>query len=304
MWRAQEKSKGMETSSYEDIEIHLLLEAVYQRYGYDFRHYAPASMKRRVRQLLLKSGCTSILEMIQYVLYNELFFPLLIQAFSITVTEMFRDPAVYLAIRKEVVPFLKTYPFIKVWHAGCATGEEAYSLAILLHEEGLYQRATIYATDLNDAALKIAKEGIYPVEQIRQSTSNYQQAGGTGSFAEYYYAQYNSAIMDKSLKKNIVFANHNLATGSIFGEMHLIFCRNVLIYFDVALQNRVLTLLRDSLIHGGFLCLGIKENLRFSGVAENFTTVGNKERIYRRNPDNVVTSPGDFPGGRMMEKQS
>ncbi|MEW6382087.1 MAG: protein-glutamate O-methyltransferase CheR [bacterium] len=291
----------MEKSSHEDIEIHLLLEAVFQRYGYDFRHYARASIKRRVRQLLVKSGCTSILEMIPGVLYDESFFPLLIQAFSITVTEMFRDPAVYLAIRKEVVPFLKTYPFIKVWHAGCATGEEVYSLAILLHEEGLYPRATIYATDLNDAALKIAKEGIYPVEQIRQSTSNYQQAGGTGSFAEYYYAQYNSVIMDKSLKKNIVFAGHNLATDSVFGEMHLIFCRNVLIYFDRELQNRVLTLLRDSLIHGGFLCLGIKEDLRFSGVAGNFSAVGSNERIYRKNPDSTVTPPGDLPGGRTME---
>jgi len=276
-------------SSLEDIEIHLFLEAVYQRYGYDFRHYAADSIKRRVKQLLSRSGRKSVLEMISSVLYDESFFPLLIQAFSITVTDMFRDPEIYLTIRKEVAPFLKTYPFIKVWHAGCATGEEVYSLAIILHEEGLYQRATIYATDINDTALKKAKEGIYPIEQLRQWSLYYQQAGGIRSFSDYYYAQYDSAIMDTSLKKNIIFANHNLATDSVFGQMHLILCRNVLIYFDKELQSRVLSLLRDSLIHGGFLCLGSKESLGFSPVAADFTPLSSRVRIYRKTHPAVAT---------------
>jgi chemotaxis protein methyltransferase CheR len=181
-----------------------------------------------------------------------------------------------------VVPYLKTYPFVKVWVAGCATGEEVYSLAIVLQEEGVYDRATLFATDFNDLALQKAGEGIYPLKEMRQYTANYQQSGGKRSFADYYHAQYDSVIMDQSLKARITFANHNLVTDGIFGDVHLIFCRNVLIYFDKTLQHRVLTLLTDSLLHGGFLCLGTKETLEFSPVESYFRVVDAHEKIYQK----------------------
>lgn len=259
-----------------------MLEAIYQRYGYDFRHYSKDSLKRRISHLLSKYGCKSIMDMTSRLLYDKSFFNLLVQDFSITVTEMFRDPDFYRAIRKYVVPYLKTYPFIKVWHAGCATGEEVYSMAILLKEEGLYDKATIYATDFNDTALQKAKKGIYSIDHIKQYTSNYQKADGSRSFSEYYYAQYDSVIIDKSLRKNITFANHNLVTDSVFGEMHLILCRNVLIYFDKTLQNNVLNLIKDSLVQGGFFCLGTRESLQFSDVAEDFKVLESKEKIYQK----------------------
>jgi chemotaxis protein methyltransferase CheR len=266
----------------EKIELDLFLDAIYQRHGYDFRNYARASIRRRVRHVLDKSGCARISEMVPRVLYDEAFALSVIYDFSITVTEMFRDPEIYLSIRKNVVPYLKTYPFIRVWHAGCATGEEVYSLAILLQEEDLYDRATIFATDFNEAALEKAKEGIYSLDDIRQYTLNYQRAGGTHSFADYYHAQYASAIMNQSLKSNITFANHNLVTDGVFGEMHLIFCRNVLIYFDKTLQSRVLGLLTDSLNYGGFLCLGSKETLQFSDVAERFKVIDERGKTYQK----------------------
>jgi chemotaxis protein methyltransferase CheR len=266
----------------EKIELNLFLEALFQRYGYDFRHYAEASVRRRVRHLLAKSGYSRISEMIPRLLLDEAFSQTAIHDFSITVTEMFRDPRFYCSIRQNVVPYLKTYPFIKVWLAGCATGEEVYSLAILLEEEGLYDRATIFATDLNEAVLEKAKEGIYALKDIRQYTTNYQKAGGARPFADYYHAQYESAIMDQSLKRNVTFASHNLVTDGVFGEMHLIFCRNVLIYFDKTLQNRVLRLFADSLNYGGFLCLGSKETLQFSDVAERFKVIDEREKIYQK----------------------
>jgi chemotaxis protein methyltransferase CheR len=266
----------------EKIELHLFLEALCQRYGYDFRNYAQASVKRRVRHLLAKSGYTRISEMLPRLLYDETFAQSAIYDFSISVTEMFRDPDFYRSLRKNVVPYLKTYPFIKVWHAGCATGEEVYSLAIVLQEEGLYDRATIFATDFNEMVLEKAREGIYPLKDIRQYTTNYQKAGGERPFADYYHAQYESAIMNQSLKRNITFASHNLVTDGVFGEMHLIFCRNVLIYFDKTLQNRVLKLFADSLNHGSFLCLGSKETLEFSEVINNFKSVDERAKIYQK----------------------
>jgi chemotaxis protein methyltransferase CheR len=266
----------------EKIEIDLFLEALFQRYGYDFRHYAEASVRRRVRHLLAKSGYSRICDMIPRLLHDEAFSHMAIHDFSITVTEMFRDPRFYYSIRQNVVPYLKTYPFIKIWHAGCATGEEVYSLAILLEEEGLYDRATIFATDLNEAVLEKAKEGIYALKDIRQYTTNYQKAGGARPFADYYHAQYESAIMNQSLKRNVTFASHNLVTDGVFGEMHLIFCRNVLIYFDKTLQNRVLGLFAESLNYGGFLCLGSKETLQFSNVAEHFKVIDEREKIYQK----------------------
>lgn len=273
---------SMNHESIEKIELQLFLEAMVQRYGYDFRHYAQASVKRRIRHLLVKSGYARISEMLPRLLYDEAFAQGAIYDFSVTVTEMFRDPNFYASFRKNVVPYLKTYPFIKVWHAGCATGEEVYSLAIVLQEEGLYERATIFATDFNEPVLDKAREGIYALKDIRQYTTNYQQSGGSRSFADYYHAQYESAIMDQSLKKNITFASHNLVTDGVFGEMHLIFCRNVLIYFDKTLQNRVLGLFSESLNHGSFLCLGTKETLEFSQVATHFKAIDERARIYQK----------------------
>jgi chemotaxis protein methyltransferase CheR len=274
--------KPLTDNEIEKIEIDLFLDAIYRRYGYDFTHYAKASVRRRVRNFLQKTGCTRVSEMIPELLYNESFFANLVFDFSVTVTEMFRDPEFFLSVRDVIFPYLRTYPFIKIWHAGCATGEEVYSVAILLTEAGLYDRSTIFATDFNDPALKKAKEGIYPIKNVKNFTASYQKAGGNSSFAKYYHAEYDSVMMDKSLKQRITFANHNLATDSVFGEMHLILCRNVLIYFDRELQNRVLSLFRDSLIHKGFLCLGTKESLQFSDVCDDFKLIDAKNKVYQK----------------------
>ena len=272
----------MKKSQIEDIEIKLLLEAILRRYGYDFRNYSGASLKRRIHHHLQLSKCKSISEMIPRLLHDSSFFELLLFDFSITVTEMFRDPSFYLSVRKKVIPFIKTYPFPKVWHAGCATGEEVYSMAILLKEEKSLDKATIYATDFNDSALAKSKSGIYPINNVKKYTANYQKAGGVGSFSEYYHSQYDSIILDQSLKKRLTFANHNLVTDGVFGEMNLILCRNVLIYFNKDLQGHVLNLFYDSLVDGGFLCLGNKETTQFSDVCEEFELIDRKEKIYRK----------------------
>lgn len=272
----------MNSEDIEKIELELFLDTLYRRYGYDFRHYARASVRRRARYILSKSGYKSLSELIPLLLHDEDFANKAIYDFSITVTEMFRDPDFYCAVRNKVAPYLETYPFIKVWAAGCATGEEVYSLAILLQEEGLYNRTKIYATDFNDLALKKAAEGIYPLKDVRQHTSNYQKACGARSFADYYHAEYESAIMDQSLKSNIVFTNHNLVTDSTFSEVQVIFCRNVLIYFDRSLQNWVLNMFANSLSRGGFLCLGSKETLEFSSVYDQFKVIDAEERIYQK----------------------
>jgi chemotaxis protein methyltransferase CheR len=195
---------------------------------------------------------------------------------------MFRDPPVYRALREQVVPLLRTYPFVKVWHAGCATGEEAYSLAIVLKEEDLYDRAMIYATDFNAEAIEKARQGIYTVERMQEFTRNYQEAGGRRSLSEYYRARYDSAVLDAGLRDRITFASHNLATDAAFGEMHLVMCRNVLIYFNRELQNRALRLFDESLVRGGFLCLGTRETLQFSEVADGYEIVDRAARIYRK----------------------
>jgi len=272
----------MTDAEIERIEIDLLLEAIFQRYGYDFRSYARASIDRRTRQFLAGSGYPSVSALIPKIMQDEEFFTDLARQFSISVSEMFRDPFVYRTLREKVVPMLRTWPFFKVWHAGCASGEEVYSLAIVLKEEGLYDRATIYATDFNDSALEQAREGIYVMEKVQEATKNYQKAGGKASISEYYQARYDSAAMDSSLKKRITFANHSLAADSAFGEMHLIFCRNVLIYFNRDLQNRTLGLFTESLVHGGFLCLGTKEDLRFTKVEGDYEIVDDRARIYKR----------------------
>ncbi len=272
----------MSDTENENIEIQLLLEAMYQKYGYDFRNYSRASVKRRIRHRLELSEFENISEIQHKLLYEREFFEILLLDLSINVSEMFRDPLFYLALRQEVIPILKTYPFIKIWHAGCSMGEEVYSMAILLQEEGLYKRTQLYATDFNDVVLQKAKAGIYPIDTIKDYTLNYQRAGGKDSFVKYYTAKHGSIIMDRDLKKNIVFANHNLVSDGVFGEMNLILCRNVLIYFNKDLQNRVLKLFYESLCHYGILCLGSKESLQFSDYADYFEALVRHEKIYKR----------------------
>lgn len=266
----------------EQIEMQLVLEAMQLRYGYDFTGYSRDTLTRRLSSNLAKVGLTNISEMIPKILYDPEFFGSIVRDISITVTEMFRDAPVYRTLRQEVIPVLKTYPFINVWHAGCATGQEVYSMAIVLKEEGLYDRAQIYATDINNAALMKAEEGIYPINEMPLYTRNYQQAGGTNSFADYYHAKYDHAKINESLKQNITFANHNLVADGAFAEMHLILCRNVFIYFDKSLQNRALRVFTDSLCRGGFLCLGNSESLSFSDVEEDYAEFAADEKIYRK----------------------
>ncbi len=272
----------MKNKSIEPIEIDLLLEAVFRRYGYDFRSYARVSIERRIRQFMSGEGCVSVSEMIPKVLHDKEFFSRLSRYFSISVTEMFRDPFVFLSIRETVIPLLRTWPHFKVWHAGCATGEEVYSLAILLKEEGIYDRATIYATDFNDESLEFARNGVYKISDMKEATRNYQQAGGKKSFSEYYHAKYDAAAMDGSLKERITFANHNLSADGEFGEMHIVFCRNVLIYFNRELKNRALGIFTESLVHGGILCLGTKEDIQFTDVGNLYKVLDAKAKIYKK----------------------
>lgn len=271
-----------EDVTIEDIEIDLLLEAIFQRYGYDFRSYTKASIRRRVMHRLGLSGLDNVTRMTERVLRDREFFISLLNDLTVNVTDMFRDPEFYLAFRREVVPLLKTFPFIKIWHAGCATGEEIYSMAILLEEEELYDRAIIYATDIDKNVLASAKKGIYPISSMRQFSENYRAAGGKGSLSDYYTAKYDGAILDQRLKRNIVFADHDLVTDQVFGEMNVILCRNVLIYFDRDLQQRVFRLFFDSLDMGGVLCLGTKESLRYSGLAEAFEPIDERLKIFRK----------------------
>ncbi|MCB9419385.1 MAG: protein-glutamate O-methyltransferase CheR [Ardenticatenaceae bacterium] len=266
----------------EEIAVDLLLEAIYRRFGYDFRNYARASLQRRIHHFQEVYDIKSVADIIPRILVDEALFLALAGHFSVMVTEMFRDPGFFLAIRQKVLPALKTFAAPRIWHAGCATGEEVYSAAILLQEETLYSRVTIFATDFNDEALAAAKDGIYALDNIQQYTRNYQLAGGKQSFSDYYHADYGRAVIKSSLKKNITFANHNLVADHVFSEMHLIFCRNVLIYFNQDLQNRALALFRDSLAHGGFLCLGSNESLLFSEVEKDFTVVDEKQKIYKK----------------------
>src|ERR1035437_130028 len=265
-----------------ELEITLLLEAVYQKYGYDFRQYSKAHIRRRIMNRMKLSGLEDISQMQSKILNDEIFAANFLQDLSITVTEMFRDPGFYRSLRENVIPILKTYPFIKIWHAGCSTGEEAYSMAIIMQEEGLYDRTTIYATDFNQQALNRAKEGIFSNKMMKEYTTNYQMAGGKESFSNYYTSNYDNVIMNQSLKKNIVWANHNLVTDSVFAEIHMVLCRNVLIYFDKNLQNKVQKLFYHSLIDGGILCLGSKESLNFSDFHEEYTELDKKQRIFKK----------------------
>lgn len=265
----------------EDIEIQLFVRAMQLRHGHDFSEYAPASLKRRVQQLVRTHDTGTISELNRRVLHEDGFVGSVIEGLSVPVSEMFRDPQVFRALREKVLPVLASYPQINIWQAGCAQGQEVYSLAILLEEAGLYDRSRIYATDFNDAALAAASDGIYAARDARDWSRNYLDAGGTASFSDYYSARYDFIKLDKRLRRNVTFFNHNLVTDVVFCEAHLILCRNVLIYFNNALQDRTLGLFRDSLVRGGFLCLGTRENIDFSPAAGGFTDVDNALRIYQ-----------------------
>ncbi len=272
----------MEPKEIGKIEEELLLEAIYRRYGYDFRNYARSSLRRRLTHRMEAAKLERISEMIPLVLHDEVFFNHLLTDLSITVTEMFRSPKFYAVLREQIIPVLKTYPFVKIWHAGCATGEEVYSMAIVLQEEDFLDRAQIYATDYNNTSLETASEGIYPIEYVKKFASNYYKGGGKRSFSDYFLAKFQSAKIQRSLKKNIVFSHHNLVTDHSFGQMNVIICRNVLIYFDRTLQNRVLSLFCDSLSHGGFLCLGSKETIDFLDCRSHFKLLSREARIYKK----------------------
>ena len=266
----------------EELELDLLLSAVKSRYGYDFHDYARASIKRRVKKHLDEAGVAQISDLIPLFLRDSRAFYRFVKSLSVVVTEMFRDPDVFRVLRAEVIPVLKTYPFIKIWHAGCASGQEVYSLAIVLEEEGILDRCQIYATDFNDDALKLAKKGIYPAEDIAKYETNYRLGGGQREAADYWVSRYDSIKINSRLGQRITFANHNLVTDGVFGEMNLVMCRNVLIYFNEQLQDRVLNLINDSLCPRGFLCIGRRENLSFSQVRNQLEDVNHTLRIYRK----------------------
>lgn len=265
-----------------DIELTLLLEGVYQKYQHDFRHYSRSSLRRRMRQAMERFGCRSVSHLQERVLHEPEVFAQMLQYFTVQVSEMFRDPEYFLALRRHVIPLLSTYPSIRIWVAGCSTGEEVWSLAILLAEEGLLERSIIYATDINPEALKAAEAGIYAIDRVAQFSQSYLRAGGAGSLADYYTATVHGVLLDRSLRRGVVFADHSLATDSVFSEVHLVSCRNVLIYFDRELQERALKLFDDALIHRGFLGLGSRETLRFTSQANRYAEFCASERIYQR----------------------
>ncbi len=266
----------------EDIEMRLLLEAIYQKYHYDFRGYALASVKRRLTQARGHFNCRSFSMLQDMVLHEPAMLHELLSYLTVQVSEMFRDPLYFRAIREKVVPHLKTYPSLKVWIAGCSTGEELYSFAIMFREEGLGDRTMFYATDINPDALKKAEAGVYDLSRIKLFSENHRLSGGRTSLSDYYNAAYGSAAFDKSLRKNVVFSDHSLATDAVFAETQLISCRNVLIYFNRELQDRTIGLFAASLARKGFLGLGAKETLRFSSSAEAFTEFARDERIYQK----------------------
>lgn len=265
-----------------DIELPLLLQAIYQKYSYDFRDYAGASQKRRILHALRQLNCESVSELQARVLRDPDTFTQLLQYLTIPTTEMFRDPAYFLSLRQQVVPLLKTYPSLKIWIAGCSSGEELYATAIVLHEEGLLERSIIYATDINPVSLEKARRGIFPLDRMRDYSLNYQAAGGKASLSEYFTAAYDGAIFDRRLCDNVGFADHSLATDNVFAETHFISCRNVLIYFNPTLQDRALGLFHESLCHRGFLGLGSREALEFSKFGGAFEPLDKAQRIYRK----------------------
>jgi chemotaxis protein methyltransferase CheR len=271
-----------ETRDVEEIEVALLLEAIYRRYGFDFREYAPASLRRRLWRRAHAEGIDTISALQDRVLHDSSCMERLLLDLSINVTTMFRDPTFYSAFRETVAPLLRTYPFTRIWIAGCSTGEEVYSLAIVLEEEGLLERTRLYATDINEAVLERARRGVFNLDKMQEYTQNYLQAGGTRAFSEYYLAEYEGVVFDRRLVENAVFAQHNLVSDRSFNEFHVIVCRNVMIYFDRSLQERVFRLFDESLIRFGVLALGHKETIRFSGYADQYEELDSRERIWRK----------------------
>ena len=265
-----------------DIELKMLVEAIYLKYNYDFRDYTGASQKRRILVAMREMDCDTVSALQAKVMHAPDGFAQLLQYLTIPVTEMFRDPEYWQALREHVLPFLKTYPSLKLWVAGCSTGEEVYSMAILLHEEGLLERSIIYATDINPESLEAARRGVFALDRMRTYTENYQRAGGKAAFSDYYTAAYNGALFNRALVENVTFADHSLATDSVFSETHFVSCRNVLIYFNRKLQDRVLGLFHESLCYRGFLGLGSKESIEFSSYADRFDVLSRRERIYRK----------------------
>lgn len=272
----------MQDDDVKAIECRLLLDAIFLRWGYDFRQYQFSSIRTRFEKHAKEKGYASISAMIPEIMHSRNAFSQLLFDISVTVTRMFRDPLTNYNLQKRVFPLLQTYPRLNIWHAGCATGEEAYSMAILLHEAGLLSRSQIYATDINDRSLDHCKKGIYPIAELRESQTEYLRAGGKHSFSDYYHACYGAGKINEWLKKNIVFSNHNLVIDGVFSEMHLIVCKNVLIYFDRDLQNRVLTLFTDSLCRNGYLCLGEHESLDLTPLRDRYDLVDPEYKIYKK----------------------
>jgi chemotaxis protein methyltransferase CheR len=265
-----------------DVEFKLFIDAIYHMYHYDFRGYAPASLRRRLKTAMNRFDCRTLSQLQDKVVHDPAVFPALLDFLTVQVSEMFRDPAYFLALREQVVPLLRTYPWLKVWVAGCSAGEEAYSFAILLHEEGLLSKTIIYATDINTGTLQKAAAGVYGIERIAGFTANHHKSGARSSLSDYYSAAYGRAVFNKSLKDHIVFSDHSLATDSVFAEVQLVSCRNVLIYFNRTLRNRALGLFSEALCRRGFLGIGAKESLRFSAQADAFVEFAPAERIYQK----------------------
>jgi chemotaxis protein methyltransferase CheR len=280
--RARPAGPSSAHDELERIEIELLLEGIFRRYGFDFREYAPASLKRRLWRRIHAEGLTSVSGLQERVLHDRASMERLLLDLSINVTAMFRDPSFYVAVRERVVPLLRTYPFVRIWAAGCSTGEEVYSLAILLTEEGVYDKTRIYATDINESVLERARAGIFPLDKMREYTENYIAAGGKRSFSEYYVADHEGALFSRSLVDNVVFAQHNLVSDRSFNEFHVVLCRNVMIYFDKPLQDRVHGLFYDSLATFGVLALGHKETIRLSPHEERYEVLDPEERLFRK----------------------
>ncbi|MHB1224895.1 MAG: CheR family methyltransferase [Gemmatimonadaceae bacterium] len=266
----------------ERLEIELLLEGVYRQHGFDFRSYSYASLRRRLWRRARAEGLETVSALQDRVLHDPAVMERLLHDMSINVTAMFRDPDFYRSFREEVVPRLRTYPFVRIWHAGCSTGEEVVSMAILLREEGLHDRVRLYATDMSEVVLQRARSGIFPLARMQEYTENYQRAGGERAFSEYYNASYDGAVFDPSLLAPVVFSQHNLATDRGFSEFHVIVCRNVLIYFDRALQARVHSLFYESLATFGVLGLGVRESMRCSEYEDCYEPVNITQKLFRK----------------------
>lgn len=271
-----------------DADIEVVVSDIVAAYGYDFNDYSPASFKRRIQRLITLDNFTSFAEFRYRIKHDEDYFRRVLEEITVTVTEMLRDPGFYKTVRQQIVPILATYPFIKIWHAGCATGEEVYSMAILLKEAGLLHKSLLYATDINPMALDKARSGIFPLSQMQQYSKNYIASGGVADFSSYYTANYHFAQFDRSLSERMIFANHNLVTDSSFNSFQLIFCRNVLIYFNKNLQDRVLELFDQSLELNGFLGLGTKESIRFSSIASAYKQLSGKEKLWRKQKETKI----------------